>query len=72
MHLTGIYILMNAELVKNIKAYHEVNGRLFGIDMMVGDLKFRILSVYITTQKYDISAIEEVYERMNLLVRSGR
>ena len=42
----GVGILVNCKLVDKIKAFHEVNGRLCGIDMMFGNLKFRILAVY--------------------------
>ena len=42
----GMGILVNCKLVDKIKAFHDVNGRLCGIDMMLGNLKFQILAVY--------------------------
>ena len=68
----GVGILVNCKLVDKVKAFHGVNGRLCGIDMIFGNLKFRILAVYMPTQRYDISVIEENYGRMGLLLREGR
>ena len=64
----GVGILIHKKMIKQIRGYHRLSGRICGIDLKCGHLCVRIISVYVPCGGHDWQEVEAFYEELRILM----